>query len=136
MSARKGQLFLVSIVFLIGMIFIVQQALFQYSTIEMSKPFANRDAELFGNIVGVVNRTIAEAYYCNETKDSFGMRMEDIKTSFLEEHGREYSIEINYDLNCTRWLAAPPSSPPLWLSVSLTSQGRNTRGTFNMYHVQ
>lgn len=134
MGARKGQLFLVSIVFLIGMIFIVQQALFQYSTIEMSKPFANRDAELFGNIVGVVNRTIAETYYCNETKDSFGIRMEDIKTSFLEEHGREYSIAIDYDLNCTRWLST--SSPPLWLSVSLTSQGRNTRGTFNMYHSQ
>ncbi|MFH1236852.1 MAG: hypothetical protein V1648_00390 [Candidatus Aenigmatarchaeota archaeon] len=132
MGARKGQLFLVSIVFLIGMIFIVQQALFQYSTIEMSKPFANRDAELFGNIIGVVNRTIVEAYYCNETKDSFGTRMDDIKTSFLEEHGREYSIEIKYDLNCTRWLSS--SRAPLWLSVSLTSQGRNTRGTFSMYH--
>jgi hypothetical protein len=134
MGRKKGQLFLVAVVFLIGMLFVVQQALFQYSAIDMTKPFEARDAELFGNIVGMVNATINNTYYCNETKDSFASRIEKIKMSFLEEHGREYSIEIAYVLNCTGWLASPPSPAPLSLDVSITSQGRNTRGSFKLYH--
>lgn len=135
MSRKKGQLFIVAIVFLIGMIFTVQQALFQYSSIDMAKPFQARDSELFDNIIGMVNGTISETHYCNETKDSFALRIEKIKSSFLEEHGREYSIEIAYKLDCARWLAASPPAP-LSLDVSITSQGRNTRGAFELYHIQ
>lgn len=136
MGAKKGQLFVVSIVFMIGMIFAVQQVLFNYSRVQMSSPFEIHDAEVFDNILDIVNRTAMESYYCNETKDGFHGRLESLKASFLEEFGRDYSIEILYTLDCSKWENSPPNSAPLSLSLSVNRQGRDTRGTFQIYHGQ
>lgn len=135
MNSKKGQLFLIAIVFLIGMIFVVQQSLFQYSSVEMSKPFEIRDIDLFINVVNMVNETIKETYNCNETKDSFENRVEDMKTYLIEEQGRVYSFEIVYDLNCTQWLNTPPDPAPLLMTISVSSLGRDTRGTYEFYHM-
>lgn len=134
MGSKKGQLFLVAIVFMVGMIFVVQQALFQYSTIKMSEPFERKDAGLFNGMVEVVNKTIRETYNCNETKDSFEDKMEELKISLLEEHGRIYSIEIIYDLNCSNWNNIPPDPGPLKIMISVASLGSDTRGNFEFYH--
>lgn len=129
-------MFVVSVVFLIGLIFVVQQALFNYSAIDMSSSFERHDAEVFGNVLGILNKTVVETYYCNETKDGFAERIEQLKASFLEEFGREYSIEILYSLNCNRWNNVPPGPAPLALTLSVNGQGRDTRGAFQLYHMQ
>jgi len=134
MGPKKGQMFIVSVIFLIGMVFVVQQALFSYSEIDMSSPFEIRDGEVFGNMADVVNKTITGSYSCNGTKDSFNERMEKLKASFLEEYGREYAVEILYTLDCSRWSNAPPDPAPLALSLDISRQGRDTRGTLQMYH--
>jgi hypothetical protein len=134
MGPKKGQMFIVSVIFLIGMVFVVQQALFSYSEIDMSSPFEIRDGEVFGNMADVVNKTITGSYSCNGTKDSFNERMEKLKASFLEEYGREYAVEILYTLDCSRWSNAPPDPAPLALSLDISRQGRDTRGTFQLYH--
>ncbi|UCC91396.1 MAG: hypothetical protein JSV39_03730 [Candidatus Aenigmatarchaeota archaeon] len=134
MGSKKGQLFLIAIVFLIGLIFVIQQALFQYTSIEMSEPFEERGAEIFGNIIEVVNKTIRETHSCNETKDSFENNMEEIKISFLKEHGKAYSIEISYDLDCSKWNNAPPNPGPLKITLSVTGMNKDTRGTYEFYH--
>ena len=134
--SRKGQLFIVAIVFLIGMIFIVQQLLFSYSNVDMSSSLEMRDAEIYDNILNAINKTLAESIYCNETDDSFKEKMERLKASFLEEHGREYSIEINYAINCSGWNNAPPSPAPLTFGLSIGRQGRDTRGNFQLYHIK
>ncbi|MCK4335368.1 MAG: hypothetical protein KAW40_01445 [Candidatus Aenigmarchaeota archaeon] len=136
MGSKKGQLFLIAIVFMIGMIFVVQQALFQYSTIEMSEPFERKDIDLFSNMIEIVNKTITETHSCNETKDSFYNKMEEMKISLLEEHGRVYSIEINYDLDCSKWNNLPPNPGPLKITISVASLGRDTRGTYEFYHLR
>ncbi len=135
-SRRKGQLFIVSVVFMIGMVFVVQQALFNYSSVDMSEPFGARDAGVFQNVLRVVNGTMSGSYYCNETTDSFKARMDELKASFLEEHGREYSIEILYTLDCARWENAPPAPAPFNVSIVVTSRDRDTRGAFNLYHAR
>ncbi len=134
MGSQKGQLFLVAVVFMIGVVFAVQQSLFQYSTIEMAEAFGTRHVDLLDNMVGVVNATIRNTYYCNETKDSFQQRLEKLKTSLLEEHGREYSIEIAYSLNCSNWFNAQPNPSPLRITISVSGEGKEARGTFDFYH--
>ncbi len=136
MGSKKGQLFLIAIVFLIGLIFVIQQALFQYTSIEMSEPFEERGAELFGNILEIVDKTIRETHSCNETKDSFENNMEEIKISFLKEHGRAYSIEILYGLDCSKWKNSPPNPAPLRMTASVTGMNKDTRGTYEFYHEQ
>ena len=136
MGSKRGQLFLIAIVFMIGMIFVIQQALFQYSSIEMSEPFERNDIEIFNSMVEAVNKTITETHSCNETKDSFKDRMEEMKVSLLDEHGRgAYSIEINYDLDCLKWNNLPPNPGPLKITISIASLGRDTRGTYEFYHM-
>jgi hypothetical protein len=134
MGKKKGQLFLVAIVFLVGMIFIVQQALFQYSEVDITEPFMAMDVRIFNNILSGLNQTIRETYYCNETKDSFENRLEDLKTSFQEEYGRTYSIEMLYALNCSNWGKTPPNNP-LTITIAVSGQGRDTRGTYTFYHI-
>ncbi|MEE9323659.1 MAG: hypothetical protein V3U72_03865 [Candidatus Aenigmarchaeota archaeon] len=134
MGSKKGQLFLVAIVFMIGMIFVIQQTLFQYSSVEMSRPFVGRDVETLNNIIEAVNETIRETYYCNGTKDSFEDRISEMKISFLEEHGRAYSMDILYDLDCSNWNNLPPGPSPLEITISVISSGMDTRGTFEFYH--
>jgi len=133
MGKKKGQLFLVAIVFLVGMIFIVQQALFQYSEIDITEPFRTMDVQIFNNILSALNQTIRETYYCNETKDSFQNRLDDLKTSFQEEYGLTYSIEMLYALNCSNWNSQ--SSSPLTITIAVSGQGRDTRGTYSFYHI-
>ncbi len=136
MGSKKGQLFLVAIVFLIGIIYVVQQSLFNYTSVEMSEPFENTDIVLFENIVNLVNETIRDTPSCNETKDSFEGKMSDLKLSLLREHGRAYSIDIVYEIDCFRWKNTPPSPAPLRMSVTVTGPGRDIRGTYEFYHVQ
>jgi hypothetical protein len=61
--------------------------------------------------------------------------MEKLKNSLLEEYGKMYLIEINYDLNCSNWLAVPPSPGPLNATIIITGKGRDVRGTFQFYHI-
>jgi hypothetical protein len=101
----------------------------------MSSAFEIYDTEVFSNIYSVINKTAVETYYCNETKDSLAQNLETLKASFLEEYGKEYSIEILYVLNCSRWNSVAPAPAPLSLTLSVNGQSRDTRGTFSVYHV-
>ena len=134
MGSKKGQLFLVAIVFLIGVIFIIQQALFQYSSLEMAKPFKTKDIDLFMDTLRVINETIKNTYYCNETKDSFEDRMEELRTSLLQERRIGRSIDIVYELNCSNWDNVPPDESPLKVMLRITGPGRETSGNFEFYH--
>ena len=134
MGSKKGQLFLIAVVFLVGMIFVVQQALFQYSSIQMSEPFERMDVEIFKNMLDVINTTIKETYVCNETKDNFNDKMIILKNTLLEEYGRAYTLEIVYVLDCENWNNVPPNPAPLYMTISVEGVGRDTRGSFDFYH--
>ena len=134
MGSKKGQLFLVAIVFLIGLLFVIQQSLFQYSEITMSEPFDERSIETIENILGVINQTVRETHYCNETEDSLSKRMEELKLSLLEEFGRTHKTEIVYAINCTNWENTYGPSP-LRVTIAISGLGKDTRGTFDFYHL-
>ena len=92
MGSKKGQLFLVAIVFLIGMVFIIQQSLFQYTSLDLSRPFKTGEFETVRNVVDVINETIIQTPNCDETKDSFENRIEDMRSYLFEEQGKIYSF--------------------------------------------
>lgn len=136
MGSEKGQLFMVSIIFLIGMIFIVQQNLFQYTNIEMSEPFQEKDIIILENVAKAINRTISETQYCNATEDNFASRMEELKRILLREYGRYYNIEMAYELDCSEWYSKPGGTAPLKVTISVSGLERDTRGTFDFYHLK
>ena len=135
MGRKKGQLFFVAIVFMIGLIFIIQHALFQYTSMDMSEPFENTDYHLVRDTINSINTTLIETQNCNETKDNFAERMEEFKLLLERSNFRGiYGISVIYDLKCDNWKNTPPEPAPLDLTVSVTGMGKETSGNFEMYH--
>lgn len=135
MASKKGQLFLVSVVFLIVMIFVIQQSLFSYGYIDPSEAYDSRVVDILADLIEEVNLTIRNADVCSGTKDSFEENMRDMKSSLLQEFGRAYSIEMIYELNCSFWPNPPPQDPPLFMTLSVTGPGKDARATYGFYHV-
>ncbi|MCD6590569.1 MAG: hypothetical protein J7K72_01205 [Candidatus Aenigmarchaeota archaeon] len=135
MEKKKGQLFLVSIIFLIGTILFIQHALFQYSEIDLSEPFKNQDMNLMETTINLINKTIKNTYFCNETKNNFQEKLEYLRHTLSKEQGKGvYSIDIIYDLNCTNWDNVYPHDAPLKITISVIGFGKEAKGTFNIYH--
>lgn len=136
MGSKKGQLFLVAVVFLIGVVFIVQQSLFQYSSVDLTRSFRDDSRDIAVSVVDLINETVKETPTCEGTKESFRNRMEEIKTSLFEETGLAYSINLEYDLDCLNWDSPPPGPAPLSVTMSVTGPGSDNSGNFDFYHEQ
>jgi hypothetical protein len=130
---RKGQMFIVTMVFLAGLIFSVQQLLFSYSALDLSSPFRENEVYILYNVKGMINQTIKQTANCNE----FLGKMEGLK-SFLDSSSPRggYITTITYRADCSYWNYAPPQSPPLNVSIKIAGRGGSeTYTTMQMYHV-
>ena len=57
-NRRKGQMFIVTIVFLVGLVFVVQQILLQYSYVDMPSSYKETDYYLLKSIEGVATQAV------------------------------------------------------------------------------
>ncbi|NIO19283.1 MAG: hypothetical protein GTN76_00675 [Candidatus Aenigmarchaeota archaeon] len=132
----KGQMFVVAIVFLVGLIFIIQQILFQYTFMDISDPLRTSDAHIVRSITKDINQTIKTTLECNETDDSFKRYLEELDSMLKkEETGKIYVIYISKSLECNFWNNMPPAEAPLNISVRVTGLGKDTTGSFKLYHI-
>lgn len=129
--SRKGQMFIVTMLFLVGLIFTVQQLLFQYSAIDLSSSFRQNDIYLLENMKDAVNRTIKSTPDCPD----FSQKMDELD-SFMRSMGPKegYALSIDYTLNCTRWNNPPSSDPPLNITMHIVGKGLDTYSRLAMYH--
>ncbi|NIO23008.1 MAG: hypothetical protein GTN38_03210 [Candidatus Aenigmarchaeota archaeon] len=131
----KGQMFVVAMVFLVGLIFVVQQVLFQYTLIDISEPMRLSDTHTIRSLTEDVNRTIKASMQCNGSDDSFETYLEELDSVIKkEETGRIYVIYISRSLNCEFWGNSPPAENPLNISIRITGLGKDTTGSFKFYH--
>ena len=118
-------MFLVSFVFAVGLIFVIQQSLFQYTDIDISEPSLE-----------VINRTIINTDSCDSGKESFTKKMEELKTFFGRETIRKlYQLEVLYQLDCTFWENSRPAESPLNLTIRLNGPKIKSYGSFALYHI-
>jgi len=129
--SRKAQMFIVTMLFLVGLIFTVQQLLFQYSALDLSSPFRQNDIYLLENMKNAVNRTIKSTPDCPD----FSQKMDELD-SFMRSMGPKegYALSIDYTLNCTHWNNPPPSDPPLNITMHIAGKGLDTYSRLAMYH--
>jgi len=131
----KGQMFVVAVVFLVGLIFVAQQVMFQYTSLDISEPMRLSDAHAIRSLTNDINRTIKTNLECNGSEDSFERYLEELDSALnREETGRIYIMYISGSLNCGFWDNSPPAENPLNLSVRITGLGRDTTGQFKFYH--
>jgi hypothetical protein len=131
MSMRKGQMFVVTAVFLTGLLFAVQQALLVYSSLDLSEPFRVKEHMMVRDAINSINETILKAQDCSV----FDRNLKELFAALRDEFTSEgYLLELGYSIDCDSWSNTGPPAP---LTVSIGFVGTyNARGILRFYHVQ
>jgi hypothetical protein len=127
--ARKAQMFVVTMIFLIGLIFSVNSLLFQYTALDLSTPFRENTVYLLQNTKGIINNTIKTTPDCAD----FTTKMKELK-DFLDRRIPRggYSLSLSYQVNCTNWDSV--TNPPLNLTIQIVGKNADTSARVYMYH--
>ncbi len=122
----KGQMFIVIIIFLAGFVFVVQQLLFQYSTIDVTKPLTSDDMFLLQSIRDSLDRTMKTSENCNEAKKN----LQELQTFFNKQSiTGGFVPDIDYKFECGYWFNYEPDQHALNFSITVT--GEDTETKFN-----
>jgi len=102
-------MFIVTMVFLTGVIFAVQQLLFQYSEIDLSQPMQKTDFYILHNMRDLIQQSLY-APNCGEAANN----LEEIVRFLGEQPLRGFTFSLMYNgeflpnLNCSNWKTAEP----------------------------
>lgn len=127
---KTGQMFIVTMVFLIAMIFSVQQLLFRYTAIDLTSPPQTTDAYLVDNIKSSFQAATDSSDICSDARKN----VKEMKNVITKNIKSGYSIDISGELNCTEsgdW----PAPPELTIYLTLTGTGpqSETKAKFEFY---
>jgi hypothetical protein len=121
-------MFIVTMVFLIALIFSVQQLLFQYSAIDLSDSPKVRDSYMIQNIRDALQSGLDSSDDCFEARAN----IEELKDLTSQGLQSGYSIVMIGELDCSS-SGAWPSPPELTLLITLTAgDARETRTEFGL----
>lgn len=119
MKAVKGQMFIITMVFLVGLIFAVQNNLSQYSFLNLASSFQGDDFYLLRGIKDSFSSTLTSSPNCGQADKN----LQQLK-NFLETNIDEASVEVSYILDCSLW-----SSSPLTVTIHIKSIESDTLET-------
>lgn len=127
---RKAQMFIVTMVFLTGLIFAVQQLLFQYTLIDLSRPLQQTDFYLLSSIGDIFNLTIYGLNCSNlNSREQVLNNLVELDAWLNRQSFGGYSLELMYNaqkkpnLNCT-------GGAVLILDVEITGADSFTEKTY------
>ncbi len=124
-------MFIVTMVFLTGVIFTVQQLLFQYAELDLSIPLQKTDFFMLHNTRNLLQQSLI-ASNCAEAEENLQETLR-----FLAEQpmkGFTYSFlfngELYPNLNCSNW---ETSVPVLELEMNIIGPGTDTVAVYGLY---
>lgn len=91
-------MFVVTMIFLVGLIFFVQQALFGYISLDLTEPFQEDDYYVKQNIRYAVDEMIGMSSTCPEANEKIYEFIDFVKREVVK---RGYELEGDYLLNCS-----------------------------------
>lgn len=128
---RKGQMFVMTMVFLIGLVFVIQQSFmnwFAYS-IDFYANTQRNDYYIFDSVRDMSQATLSTSSSCTEARENFKEM-----SSFLQSRVLGgYFLEFNTKLDCSKWSNSPPQAPPLNVTIHVTGEGVDSYSNFNLY---
>jgi len=127
---KKAQMFIVTTLFMIGLIFTVQQLIFQYTALDLSVPFKENSIYLLRNTKEVINTTIRSTPDCTV----FTANIKELK-DFLDRripYGG-YSLSLDYKLNCTKWANSYPQASPMNVTLQIVGKTSETASRVYFY---
>lgn len=128
----RAQMFIITMVFLAGLIVFVQQMLIQYHEVDVSKGFEKVDLYILESIRDMFNKTLENSECCDnallriEELDSFLKRMENMKY-FLE---LRYNNKEYVNLNCENYNT---NNSVLSLNVKITTGSSESSNIFHFF---
>ena len=136
MAAKKAQMFVVTAVFLTGLLFAVQEAMLTYAYIDMSGIFKSRENYMLMNLIDGINESARgpddDISGCHEFEKNL---KELILLAGSDINMQGYHIEVYYDLNCSYWNNTYPGKAPLRLTMIFIGT-YDASGTLQFYHNQ
>ena len=131
----KGQTFILTIVFLVGLVFVVQQLLLQYSSIDLPASFRESDYYFMKNVKNMIQQSVSSASSCGEAEENIEETL-----VFLNRHvagGYSISIEFldNSMVNCTNWNNGPPDPAPVNARIRLVAEGMDIVEDASVYNL-
>jgi len=128
---KKAQMFIITTIFLIGLVFSVQQLMFQYTALDLSAPFRENNIYVLQNTKNIINTTIRSTHDCTD----FIAKMKELK-DFLDRRIPRggYSLSLGYTLNCSYWSNSPPQTAPLNLTIYIIGKNVETSSKVYLYH--
>jgi len=127
---KRGQMFVITTVFLVGLIFVVQQLLFQYTSVDPRSGFQFNEYGLVESIRNAANATLTSSADC----DALNANM-DVLRSFISSRSAStgYAIEFDYASDCSALGNSPPDPAPLNVSVRVLGSGIDSTTKFSLY---
>ena len=128
--AKKAQMFIVTALFMIGLVFTVQQLIFQYTALDLSTPFRENSIYLLRNTKDVINATIRNTPDCEDFRENI-RELKDFLDKRVPYGG--YSLAIDYKLNCTKWTNTYPQPSPLNVTLQIVGKTSETGSRVYFY---
>jgi len=127
---KRGQMFVITTVFMVGLIFMVQQLLFQYTSVDPRSGFQFNEYGLVKSIRDAANATLLNSADC----PALGADIEALK-SFLNARSASagYAMEFGYAIDCTSFGNTPPNPAPLNVTIRILGSGIDSTSSFGLY---
>jgi hypothetical protein len=128
----KGQMFVLTIIFLTGLIFVVQENLTGYSYFDFSEPLQSNDIYFFNNVMDMFNDTMVTTTDCTSAQSNIEELMLFLSRKIIRGG---FTLDLRKRLNCDNWGNTPSSNnPPLNLTVHVIGKESDTLEMVYMYH--
>lgn len=130
-GSRRGQMFVVTAIFLAGLIFAVQSMAFQYLSVDSREGFMLDEYGIAKGVRDAVDATVAGSPDCG----SLGVNMKLLRR-FIETQGSDmgYLTEFGYSLDCSAFGSNPVSPVPLLnVSIRVLGGGKDSTSRLSFY---
>ena len=123
MRLSKGQMFVLTMIFLMGMVFVVQQVLFTYSSVDLVAGL--------NSLRDTAEQTVITTSDCADV----GKNLNEFE-GFFRSHvmESEFVVSADHELNCGNWDNFPPAPPPVVMTVYVKGKGFDSSARFDLYH--
>jgi len=120
---RKAQMFVVTMVFLVSLIFVVQQNLLQYTAVDTIDIFETHDLYLINNMKEMFQDTLDYSQTCDTGIDNASYNL-NLLTAYMKDqiYIGGYTVDFGETLNnldCSNWGSNDPVNPLLVLEIKL-----------------
>jgi hypothetical protein len=128
---KKAQMFVITMVFLVGLVFVIQQGFINWFSYSMGffADIQKNDYYLLDNVKTMAEQTMENSQSCTEARES----LNELKSFLQSRVFSGYFLEFMYRLNCANWNNNPPSPAPLNVTIHITGENIDTSGNFFLY---